>query len=151
MRKTQKNDEQQKRKGAPTAGVGNVRMETPSVDKHSPLLRPHGFASPARSHNDTNTKRNRNRFPDWGSPASINFPQSPNKMIWDLPLLIWSILVSRNIKQLVWRVRDTSVSPGLIQMRTFQSRPSATQKLLVQSEAEWYCKAFGYFLPVNLK
>ena len=29
---------------------GNVRMETPSVDKHSPLTRPHSFASPARSH-----------------------------------------------------------------------------------------------------
>jgi hypothetical protein len=29
---------------------GNVRMETPSVDKHSPLTRPHRFASPARSH-----------------------------------------------------------------------------------------------------
>ena len=27
-----------------------VRMETPSVDKHSSLTRPHSFASPARSH-----------------------------------------------------------------------------------------------------
>ena len=60
-----------------TAGeAGNVRIETPSVDKHSPLTRPHSFASPARTH-DTNTKRNRNQFPDWGSPASINSPQSP--------------------------------------------------------------------------
>ena len=30
----------------------------------------------ARTH-DTNTKRNRNRFPDWGSTASIISPQSP--------------------------------------------------------------------------
>ena len=30
----------------------------------------------ARTHN-TNTKRNRNRFPDWGSTASIISPQSP--------------------------------------------------------------------------
>ena len=37
-------------KDATTAGGGNVRMETASVDKHSPLTRPHSFASPARSH-----------------------------------------------------------------------------------------------------
>ena len=35
--------------GKTTAG-GNVRMETPSVENHSPLTRPHSFASPARSH-----------------------------------------------------------------------------------------------------
>ena len=34
----------------------------------------------ARTH-DTNTKRNRNRFPNWGSPASINSPQSPIKIV----------------------------------------------------------------------
>ena len=55
---------------------GNVAILSPSVGKHCSLTRPHSFASPARSH-DTNTKRNRNRFPDWGSPASINSPQSP--------------------------------------------------------------------------
>ena len=36
--------------GKTTAGGGNVRMETPSVENHSPLTRPHSFASPARSH-----------------------------------------------------------------------------------------------------
>ena len=48
--------------------------------RNTPLSHAH-TASPhplARTH-DTNTKRNRNRFPDWGSPASINSPQSPIK------------------------------------------------------------------------
>jgi hypothetical protein len=30
--------------------AGNVIIETPSVDNHSPLTRPHSFASPARTH-----------------------------------------------------------------------------------------------------
>ena len=44
---------------------------TPHSHAHTASPRPL-----ARTH-DTNTKRNRNRFPDWGSPASINSPQSP--------------------------------------------------------------------------
>ena len=50
----------------------------PPALANTPLSHAH-TASPrplARTH-DTNTKRNRNRFPDWGSPASINSPQSP--------------------------------------------------------------------------
>ena len=50
----------------------------PPALTNTPLSHAH-TASPrplARTH-DTNTKRNRNRFPDWGSPASINSPQSP--------------------------------------------------------------------------
>ena len=35
---------------AQTTAGGNVRMETLSVENHSPLTRPHSFASPARSH-----------------------------------------------------------------------------------------------------
>ena len=52
----------------------------PPALTNTPLSHAH-TASPrplARTH-DTNTKRNRNQFPDWGSPASINSPQSP---IW---------------------------------------------------------------------
>ena len=44
---------------------------TPHSHAHTASPRPL-----ARTH-DTNTKRNRNQFPDWGSPASINSPQSP--------------------------------------------------------------------------
>ena len=50
----------------------------PPALTNTPLSHAH-TASPrplARTH-DTNTKRNRNRFPDWGSPASIHSPQSP--------------------------------------------------------------------------
>ena len=50
----------------------------PPALRNTPLSHAH-TASPrplARTH-DTNTKRNRNQFPDWGSPASINSPQSP--------------------------------------------------------------------------
>ena len=50
----------------------------PPALTNTPLSHAH-TASPrplARTH-DTNTKRNRNQFPDWGSPASINSPQSP--------------------------------------------------------------------------
>ena len=56
---------------------GNVRMEIPTFT-HNVISHAH-TASPrplARTH-DTNTKRNRNQFPDWGSLASINSPQSP--------------------------------------------------------------------------
>ena len=52
--------------------------QRPPTMTNTPLSHAH-TASPrplARTH-DTNTKRNRNRFPDWGSPASINSPQSP--------------------------------------------------------------------------
>ena len=44
---------------------------TPHSHAHTASPRPL-----ARTH-DTNTKRNRNRFPDWGSTASIISPQSP--------------------------------------------------------------------------
>ena len=50
----------------------------PPALTNTPLSHAH-TASPrplARTH-DTNTKRNRNQFPDWGSLASINSPQSP--------------------------------------------------------------------------
>ena len=59
-------------KDTPHAG-GNVAILSSSVDKHSPLASPRPLA---RTH-DMNAKRNRNRFPDWGSPASMNSPQSP--------------------------------------------------------------------------
>ena len=54
----------------------------PPALTNTPLSHAH-TASPrplARTH-DTNTKRNRNQFPDWGSPASINSPQSPTRYI----------------------------------------------------------------------
>jgi hypothetical protein len=57
----------------------------PPALTNTPLSHAH-TASPrplARTH-DTNTKRNRNQFPDWGSPASINSPQSPIMSI-DIP------------------------------------------------------------------
>ena len=101
-------------KGTTTAGggAGNVRMEIPSVDKHSPLTRPHSFASPARTH-DTNTKRNWNRFPDWGSPASINPPQSP----------IWShTKVTHTHTQTLNKI-ITIHSFGVIHRSLFQHRP----------------------------
>ena len=54
----------------------------PPALTNTPLSHAH-TASPrplARTH-DTNTKRNRNQFPDWGSPASIISPQSPTLFI----------------------------------------------------------------------
>ena len=55
----------------------------PPALTNTPLSHAH-TASPrplARTH-DTNTKRNRNQFPDWGSPASIISPQSPIWLSW---------------------------------------------------------------------
>ena len=45
----------------------NTSLSHAHTASHRPLARTH----------DTNTKRIRNRFPDWRSPASINPPQSP--------------------------------------------------------------------------
>ena len=65
-------------KGQTAAGVGNVRMETPSVDKHSlhtptQLRLARSLARTIRTRNETETD-----FPiDWGSPASMNSPESP--------------------------------------------------------------------------
>ena len=64
-----------KQKTQPTPGVGFVAVRAPSVEEHLSHA-PTQLRTHARTH-DTNTKRNRNRFPDWGSPASINSPQSP--------------------------------------------------------------------------
>ena len=51
-------------KADPHAGAGVLAVGATSVEEHAPThatqLRTH-----ARTH-DTNTKRNRNRFPDWG-------------------------------------------------------------------------------------
>ena len=48
------------------AGAGeHLTVLSTSVGKHCSLADPHSFATPARSH-DMKTKRNRNRFPDWG-------------------------------------------------------------------------------------
>ena len=47
--------------------LGNTALSHAHTASPRPLARTH----------DTNTKRNRNRFPDWGSPASINSPRSP--------------------------------------------------------------------------
>jgi len=55
-------------------GEGNLAILAPSDGKASPT-RSRSFASPARTH-DTNTKRNRNRFPGWGQPKLIS-PQPP--------------------------------------------------------------------------
>ena len=60
-----------------TAGGGNVRMETPSVENHSPLTRPHSFASPARSHARHEHETKPKPISRLGSPASIISPQSP--------------------------------------------------------------------------
>ena len=56
------------------AGVGHLAVARPSVEKHRPT-RPRSFASPARTH-DTNTKRNRNRFPGWGQQSRLFPPTS---------------------------------------------------------------------------
>ena len=67
----------------------------PPALTNTPLSHAH-TASPrpiARTH-DTNTKRNRNQFPDWGSPASINSPQSP----------INPLLFIQRILKLLWPV-----------------------------------------------
>ena len=45
----------------------------PALEKHCSLAHPHSFASPrplARTH-DTNTKRNRNRFPGYGQLSRL--------------------------------------------------------------------------------
>ena len=69
----------QKRKPRPEKKQKKEMLEwRPPALTNTPLSHAH-TASPrplARTH-DTNTKRNRNQFPDWGSPASINSPQSP--------------------------------------------------------------------------
>ena len=49
------------------SGLGNIAASHAHTASPRPLARTH----------DTNTKRNRNRFPDWGSTASIISPQSP--------------------------------------------------------------------------
>ena len=59
------------------AGAGFLPVRASSVEEHLPhaltQLRTH-----ARTH-DTNTKRNRNRFPDWVQ-LTLNSPQSPTFM-----------------------------------------------------------------------
>ncbi len=64
-------------------------METPSVDKHSPLTRPHSFASPARSHarheHETKTKTN---FPIGGLlrrliPLNLRSSFVPSELEWN--------------------------------------------------------------------
>ena len=61
-------------KRSPPAGAGLVAVQAPSVEKHlSPA--PTQLRTHARTH-DTNTKRNRNRFPDWAQLTLLS-PQSP--------------------------------------------------------------------------
>ncbi len=61
--------------GAAAGVVVHLAGRGPSVEKSTSLTRSHSFASPARTH-DTNTKRNRNRFPGWGLLADSS-PQPP--------------------------------------------------------------------------
>ena len=82
MRKSLKTHEHsnknQKKKPKEQPRPEEMLERRPPTLRNTPLSHAH-TASPrplARTH-DTNTKRNRNRFPDWGSPASINSPQSP--------------------------------------------------------------------------
>ena len=57
-----------------TPGVGFVAVPVPSVEQHLSHA-PAQLRTHARTH-DTNTKRNRNRFPDWVQ-LTLNSPQSP--------------------------------------------------------------------------
>ena len=54
-------------------------METPNVDKHSPLTRPHSFDSPARSHarHEHETKQKQISRNETETDFPINSPQSP--------------------------------------------------------------------------
>ena len=56
----------------------------PPALRSTSLTRPHSFArTHARTH-DTNTKRNRNRFPDWVQ-LMLNSPQSPTRNLDHVP------------------------------------------------------------------
>ena len=87
-------------KGQPRPEQQEMLEWRPPALTNTPLSHAH-TASPrplARMH-DTSTKRNRNQFPDWGSPASINSPQSPMKL-WSLGDLVWSIRSKIGVKKL---------------------------------------------------
>ena len=93
---------------------------------------PHAHtASPrplARTH-DTNTKRNRNRFPDWGSTASTISPQSPIHFI--------GFQNSVRIRLLDWRTdhaqKPTSCSWGVAWWQMGQLHQSRTQQMGLKS------------------
>ena len=80
---------------------------TPHSHAHTASPRPL-----ARTH-DTNTKRNRNQFPDWGSPASINSPQSP--MFFTIIMIIHKHFQEAMIfRNYFFMVKSTVVQPPLL-------------------------------------